>query len=699
MKIKDLKKNAKKELNNIEISEMDSSVKAKANEVASDVTPTPKLGFGRKQALVLSFSSLAIVLIVVIAMFTVNAVNKKTLLTNSIARPVASKENLEKLMNKSQDYRYLGSISIDGLLYKNAAKGEMMYDEAAAAPAATNDNGGTSQTVSQVEGIQESEIVKCDANYIYYSYRDKIQIFAANNGKAELVKTINLDNCLYDSSDLFIKSAYYTPAQMYLTDDKLVLMYEKVLTNGLYYDYWHGHAWRNIKTVVQIYDKENFDLLKETIVPGGLIDGREYNNHLYFVTSDSIADYKFDSVAETTNNNTSKIEFDYNDVIYVPTLLEDYPYENYICSINLETLDTNYECQLGSDSYSTIYMSENALYLCNDCSVSERNSYTPEEIIYKYGLDANGNLKYTSSGKVEGHTLNQYSLDEYNGYLRVVTSGSFTRPITIAYETFISAVNSSFSIVINAVYVLEEKEVEGGKVLQVVGKLDEGIGYPGEQVKSVKFNGEYVSIVTYRQTDPLYLIKFTDNTKIEIVDYLKVPGYSAFLLDVSINGVNYKIGVGYTDNRNYKISLYKEENETTTQVGEDYVIEVSTYNNYDNNIWIYNYCETSIVNNIRTMFLYQDSNENTLIGFNLDKYGYENNYETEEYHHYENHYYDVLRIDVESENPGLAKVNEFETTSFDSRMVAINGYYYVVSLDQVVGYTYDSVNHILVAVE
>ena len=691
MKIRDFKKQVKDEANNIEIADMSENVSNHAKAVAIEAKPkSTKFGFGRKQAIVLSLCSLAVILIAVVSIVIFGGKNNNILVASNVARPVGSASTLSKLINKNSRNRSGGWFNFGAKTSAPAGSADAYYDEAVSgsnqAPGSVP-NGGTSQTISQVEGIQESEIVKCDNNHIYYALRNSVEIYEVNAGKASLLKKIELQNKLYYYGDEeFVYDYYFTPIQMYITDTNLIIMYEKVIKknyNSLVRSYWYGFYGNAFETTLQIYDKDEFNLTKEISVPGSLIDGRVYNDYIYFITAENIVDYKIASITETTNGVEDEKEFDYDDVIYVPEYI-DYPYENYICSINLNTLATNYECQLGGNSYGTIYMSENALYMCDTCYTDSN----PSEIIYKYAINEDGFLKFSASGKVSGYVNNQYYLDEYNGYLRIATTGRFYK------NNILSGWESE---VVNAIYVLEEKEVYGGKTLEVVSKLDKGIGYPGEQIKSVKFDKEYVSIVTYYQTDPLYLIKFTDNTKIEIVDYLKVPGYSTFLLDININGVPYKIGVGLTDDRNYKVSLYQVVDDNVNQVGKDYVIKASEYNYDDNNdnyinTWVY----TPVVDNIRTMLLYQDANDNTFIGMNLDE-----STSTRIDGEYDNSQlgkYLLLRLDLESYE-AIVLVNELNANSQSARMVVVNGYFYLVSMGQAKGYTYNTDTKVLDLVE
>ena len=674
MKLKAFKREVKKEINNIEIKEMSDDVKSKAIIVASeDRKDEYRIRFSYKQAITLAMCTVAIFLIAItsVAFFTTTN-NNNIFIASNIARPVGSKTNLKRIVNNP------GNFSFDGILYSASGVAKATAEYTATPENAMDENDLTnSQTIAQVEGIQESEIIKCDNNHIYYAYHDTIEIYEVDKGKTNLIKTIKLSNCLNENHEGYAWADLFTDITMYITDNNLLVMYEKPLTytnrySSSSYMYWYIEK----NTVLEIYDKEEFNLVKSLTVPGNIVDGRVYNDFIYFITSDAIIDYEIGDILEKENGEDKVIKFDYDDVMYVPEYVAN-PYENYICSINLNTLEANYECQLGDSSYGTIYMSENAMYLCGE-QYEYRKGY--HQIIYKYIIDGNGFLKYDACGKIDGRVLNQYFLDEYNGYLRIVTTGRFYDNSFLDDVSDNLGFSNAKSQVINAVYVLKEKTNLSGNTLEVVSVLNEGIGYPGEEIKSVKFNKDYVSIVTYYQTDPLYLIKFTDDINIEIVDYLKVPGYSKYLLDVNINDKAYKIGVGVTDNGDYKISLYQEENDDVIQVGNDFVVKRSEI---IDNTHIIN--STTIESNIRTMFLYQDNNGNTFIGFNLDVYKYVH----DERKDVIEGKYIVIKVDLDSED-ALVKVKEFDANSYSARMVAIDGYYYLVSYNQALGYKYNT---------
>jgi uncharacterized secreted protein with C-terminal beta-propeller domain len=141
--------------------------------------------------------------------------------------------------------------------------------------------------------------------------------------------------------------------------------------------------------------------------------------------------------------------------------------------------------------------------------------------IVKVSLD----LRPLSTGEVPGRLLNQFSLDEYNGYLRVATTVSDT----------------------NDLYILNGN-------LKIVGKiLDYG---ESERIYAVRFIGDKGYIVTFRQTDPLFVMDLSNPTKPEIKGELKIPGYSSYLHPISNDLL---LGVG-KEGAYVKISLFDVSN-------------------------------------------------------------------------------------------------------------------------------------------
>ncbi|MBW3662101.1 MAG: beta-propeller domain-containing protein [Actinobacteria bacterium] len=132
--------------------------------------------------------------------------------------------------------------------------------------------------------------------------------------------------------------------------------------------------------------------------------------------------------------------------------------------------------------------------------------------------DASG-ATYLGSGSVPGQLLNQFSMSEHDGYLRVATTVEATpeRPSQ------------------SAVRVLELR----GDRLAEVGSVG-GLGLD-ERIYAVRYLGDVAYVVTFRETDPLYTVDLSDPTAPHVRGELKILGYSAYLHPV---GDGLLLGIG-----------------------------------------------------------------------------------------------------------------------------------------------------------
>jgi uncharacterized secreted protein with C-terminal beta-propeller domain len=129
-----------------------------------------------------------------------------------------------------------------------------------------------------------------------------------------------------------------------------------------------------------------------------------------------------------------------------------------------------------------------------------------------------GEVEFTGHGRVTGGLNNQFSVDEFGGYLRVATtSGWWSGDWT------------------NRMFVLDTE----GSTLDIVGRL-EGIA-PHERIYSVRYLGDRAYVVTFQQVDPLFVIDLSDPTSPRILGELKVPGFSRYLHPIDDHHV---IGIG-----------------------------------------------------------------------------------------------------------------------------------------------------------
>jgi uncharacterized secreted protein with C-terminal beta-propeller domain len=162
----------------------------------------------------------------------------------------------------------------------------------------------------------------------------------------------------------------------------------------------------------------------------------------------------------------------------------------------------------------TVYASKQALFVglqkWSD-ELSEDGGPLPRDHTQLHKFDASeaGATSYRASGRVAGHLLNQFSMSEQAGVLRVATTrfgGS-------------GPGDESESSVIT----LAERD---GALIEL-GRVD-GLGR-GEQIRGVRFLDDVGYVVTFRQTDPLYTIDLARPASPRVAGELKIRGYSAYL--------------------------------------------------------------------------------------------------------------------------------------------------------------------------
>jgi hypothetical protein len=170
----------------------------------------------------------------------------------------------------------------------------------------------------------------------------------------------------------------------------------------------------------------------------------------------------------------------------------------------------------------TVYASSGSLYVATQrwidwwgleqLAQTERAEATEGQVtqIHRFDITGTDRAEYRSSGEVPGWLLNQFSMDEYAGHLRVASTDS---------PPFWGGVEDSESMVT----VLAERDGRLVRTGQVAG-LGEG-----ERIFAVRFMGERGYVVTFRQVDPLYVVDLSDPTSPAVTGELKIRGYSAYL--------------------------------------------------------------------------------------------------------------------------------------------------------------------------
>jgi uncharacterized secreted protein with C-terminal beta-propeller domain len=345
-----------------------------------------------------------------------------------------------------------------------------------------------STTNTQVTGVDEADILKNDGKYIYTISGNKLVIIDAFPAdKMQKVSEIKIEND-------------YSLVELYVSGDKLFLITD---TNNKGYYYYSK---RDVKTKMLVYnivDRAKPELIKTFEVKGTYTSSRKIDDKVYVFTNLSV--YKEGDkyiVPQYREGDTSNfIDVDLRDVQYVPN--DNYSLYTQIFAFDMGTPLNNPKIvtYLGEGS-NNIYMSRDSLYMAQ--------SRYSETTVYKFSL-ASEYPRYEAKGTVEGTIINQFAMDEFDGNFRIATTyGSKS-----------------------SVYILGPSMHKLGSLLNIA---------PGEQIKSVRFEGDRAYVVTFRNTDPLFVVDLSSVRKPQVLGELKIPGYSTYLHTYDENHV---IGFGY----------------------------------------------------------------------------------------------------------------------------------------------------------
>jgi hypothetical protein len=173
----------------------------------------------------------------------------------------------------------------------------------------------------------------------------------------------------------------------------------------------------------------------------------------------------------------------------------------------------------------TVYASTRALYVGLEKWSADSDTADPlpgdQTQLHKFDVSDPDATTYRASGRVAGHLLNQFSMSEQEGVLRVATTRSGGPEPGAESES--------------SVVTLAERD----RALVQLGRVD-GLG-KGERIYAVRFLGDAGYVVTFRQVDPLYTVDLSRPAAPRVAGELKISGYSAYLHPV---GKDLVLGVG-----------------------------------------------------------------------------------------------------------------------------------------------------------
>ena len=328
-----------------------------------------------------------------------------------------------------------------------------------------------------------------------------------------------------------------------------------------------------------------------------------------------------------------------------------------IFSLDLTSAEFDYEVDHVVGSYPQVYASTDVLVLAENSFPGwwfwNNDGMDEMTNLHTFDISAPDATLYTGSGRIAGTVLNQFSLSEHEGVLRVATTvGQWARWWMEDPEPM----SSQLVTLVRSVDVDTEKQVlvEAGRV--------EGIA-PGERIWSARFDGDRAYIVTFEQIDPLWVIDVADETNPTILGELKVPGVSTYihplsrdhLLTIGLAPAN-EDGTGL-DWSGTQISLFDIVDPTDPQQAD--VLRLSPVARDQANMWSWSSSEATYESKA-----FQYWSPKSMLAVPLSTYRYAEAYENGRYTWSYQHISKLMLVEVNETDGNLSMYGEVNHSSF-----------------------------------
>ncbi len=509
-------------------------------------------------------------------------------------RRAANKERLGEMYTLAKDYGVVyeelhRTRKMEEEMRKETSSVDGVFDMAAAEAtsggsqqtenSAPKEESSYSKTNLMTAGVDESDIVKTDGSYIYAAEAAQVKIYDIRTGLPGKPKTLTPSK----------KNASDKILELYVDKDLLIVIVQEAsisldrgddsLADYAVKDIYSMNS--DVVTAAYVYDIHD----RKNPVPKGCMrqDGtyhtsRKIGNYLYLFTDYGMRAPMEEKEAAVSRGGVSKWIPLVNDTavsadcIYLP---ETGTNGLIMASLDITSPEKTVDTKMVVSDYVDIYVSGSAIFLY-DTEYTSNQCFTR---IAKFSMDK-GSIQAVDAASVNGSIEDRFAINEYQGYLRVLTT------------------DWSRDEQENAVYVLDSD-------MRLVGEIS-GIAR-GEQIYSARFLRNTGYFVTYRNTDPLFTVDFSEPANPQIIGELKVTGFSEYL---HFWGEDKLLGIGYeTDSQSgqrkgIKLSMFDLSDPKAVAEKDRLVLEDIDYSPA-----LYNY---------KAVLADQEKN---LIGLMLLKYG------------------------------------------------------------------------------
>ena len=507
----------------------------------------------------------------------------------------------------------------------------MDYDDAVS-NGASPEGSYEETTDNQVAGVIEADLIKRTSTHFYYLDKTTVKVYSIRGENSALVNTFDIpspENAQYIWMDTL---------EFYLSLDA------KRLT--VIYPYTHsemGTAYDIISLNVE--DPHNITQTNRISVIGSYLSSRLVNDTLLVVGS-----FMTNTYPEYENPETFVPSYDSGDgLVCLPMediiVPEQVSNRRYTVLTKFDETTLTLQDTIAVLSYSDIlYVSNETVYLTTsyrDVLEFENKNYTITKTDILSIDYAGEEFEEKGSVTVNGSLKDQYSLDEYEGKLRCVTttSGGIVPSQSTGTALDDGKPNVFTSSSSASLYIIDKE------TMSTLAKV-ENFAPLGEMVRSVRFDGDYAYVCTAIQiTDPVFFFDLSDVENITYKDTGNISGFSTSLIQL---GNGFLLGIGVGDGWNsVKVEVYEES--------ENGVVSVAKY-------------EIKDANYTSEYKTYLIDRENGLFGFGVTGYTQKGPY---------GYYYGNSYIVLHFDGYELRELVTVELpASYASRAIHIDGYIY-----------------------
>jgi uncharacterized secreted protein with C-terminal beta-propeller domain len=429
------------------------------------------------------------------------------------------------------------------------------YAASTTGTSSANEQSSYSTTNVQVAGVDEADTVKTDGQYLYVinqdysgSSQNNVYILNANPQDAAVIAKIPLGN----NTDL---------AGMYLSQDgdtlavvgsnyAYMIAYPMVMMAGGQTPYYPGFSAYGVSSFIYVYnvtDKASPVLTYNYTMSGSYFDSRMIGNDVYMVVSQPANLDNGTVVLPAVYNNASSTTVMPPSIFYTDLNDTYFTYTTFLGLDVTNTTQTPSSMTIMMSGTSNMYVSQDNMYVT--CPSQDGQGTD----IYRVSISGQS-LTFQATGSVPGYIINQYSMDENNGYFRVATTTTSGVWLNQNQENNLYVLNMNLTIV--------------GSLVNMA---------PGENIYAARFIGNTCYLVTFHQTDPFFVIDLSNPQAPRVAGELSIPGYSSYLYPYDANHV---IGIGSqttivngSENNNLKLSLFDVTNVNNPVEVANYVVE------------------------------------------------------------------------------------------------------------------------------